>query len=170
MRWSRKGKRRKGVLPLLHCCRKRKKAQQVRIRFPADAEARRWVGSHPQSWGSWALVWLNRFLFIYLFFTNFCPSDTRTIFLPQLIKPPSCLHSPLHWKKTKPHSQQTPLPTLRGKSVLRGRGRCGEEARKRTSWGGGEGGGGGGRKKKNERGNCSVGRNPPSPFPVEEVD
>lgn len=30
--------------------------------------------------------------------------------------------------------------------------------------------GGGGREKKNERGNCSVGRNPPSPFPGEEVD
>lgn len=28
----------------------------------------------------------------------------------------------------------------------------------------------GGRKKKNEGGNCSVGRNPPSPFPGEEVD
>lgn len=26
------------------------------------------------------------------------------------------------------------------------------------------------RKKKNEGGNCSVGRNPPSPFPGEEVD
>lgn len=29
---------------------------------------------------------------------------------------------------------------------------------------------GGDRKKKNEGGNCSVGRNPPSPFPGEEVD
>lgn len=28
----------------------------------------------------------------------------------------------------------------------------------------------GSRKKKNEGGNCSVGRNPPSPFPGEEVD
>lgn len=48
--------------------------------------------------------------------------------------------------------------------------------------GGGGGGGGGGRrrreaerggkdrKKKNEGGNCNVGRNPPSPFPGEEVD
>lgn len=46
----------------------------------------------------------------------------------------------------------------------------GGEARKRTAGTEGVENGGGGRKKKNERGNCSVGRNPPSPFPGEEVD
>ena len=51
---------------------------------------------------------------------------------------------------------------------------AGGEGRKRGGGGreeeGGGGEGGEDRKKKNEGGNCSVGRNPPSPFPGEEVD
>lgn len=70
------------------------------------------------------------------------------------------------WKTSRPLT-----PTLRGSSVLRGGGGG------RAEEGGREGGrreeeerGGKDRKKKNEGGNCSVGRNPPSPFPGEEVD
>lgn len=54
---------------------------------------------------------------------------------------------------------------------------CPEGGGRRAEEGGREGGrreeeerGGKDRKKKNEGGNCSVGRNPPSPFPGEEVD
>lgn len=64
---SRKGKWRGGVLPLLHGCRKRKKAQQVCTEFPADTEARQWVGSHPQAWKSREVGERSQI------FTNFCP-------------------------------------------------------------------------------------------------
>lgn len=64
------------------------------------------------------------------------------------------------WKTSHPLT-----PTLRGSSVLRGE-REGREQEEREE----EGGEKKDRKKKNEGGNCSVGRNPPSPFPGEEVD
>lgn len=51
-----------------------------------------------------------------------------------------------------------------------GGGRRGEEGRKSEKKKEEEERGKKDRKKKNEGGNCSVGRNPPSPFPGEEVD
>lgn len=60
-----------------------------------------------------------------------------------------------------PHTQREFCPEGgRGKEERRRQGGRREEEER----------GGKDRKKKNEGGNCSVGRNPPSPFPGEEVD